>query len=130
MRPLRALSGQSHAASRHPSSEIGFTEAGYSLVHTRRIKNREIKLDRLTEPAPQIGVIAQVIERERVNQDAEPRVGQFCFHKGKQLLVKVYLELRRDVRPSLVIPQFSDKEQSGKRIIRTRCSQLSLKAGS
>ena len=93
------------------SSEIGFTETDHSLIHTGRIKNREIKLDRLADPSSQVGVITQIIERERMDQHAEPGAGQLCLHKGKQTLVEVNFELRRDVRPSLVIPQFPDKEQ-------------------
>lgn len=94
------------------------------MVHAGRVKNREIKLDRLTNPSPQIGVIAEIIQRERMNQNAEPRAGQFSFDGGKQSFVKVNFELRGDVRSSLVIPQLSDKPQFGKRIIGTRRSQL------
>ena len=108
---IRALAAnqKSDVCGSHTPSEIGLTESDHSLVHTWRIENREVKLDRLTDPSPQVGVIAQVIERQWVNQNAEPRAGQFCFHKRKQPLVKVNFELRRDMRSRFVIPQFSDK---------------------
>lgn len=42
------------------------------MIHTGGIKNREIKRHRLADPLAQIGVIAQIIERKRMNKTRRP----------------------------------------------------------
>lgn len=65
--PIRCLSWRTGAL----MSEVRLAEAGKSLVHARRIENRQIERDGLPDPSPQMRMIAKIIERERVNQDAQ-----------------------------------------------------------
>lgn len=100
-----------------PRSEVRLAEAREALIDSRRIKHAQIKIDRLAEPPSEMRVIAKIIERQWMDQDAKTRRDKRRLYSGDQRRLKVDFELRDRARPDLVIAKLADKQDPAERIV-------------
>ena len=53
-------------------SEVRLAVAGKPLIDAGRVEHGEVEINRFADPAAKMRVIAKIIERQRVDEDAQP----------------------------------------------------------
>jgi len=79
-------------------SEVGFSESGNALVHSRRVKYREIKRQGLSYPKSLRRVIGEIVVGQLMEKRPEPTRFDLRENRRQRPPVEVNLELRDGMR--------------------------------